>query len=70
MALTPEIKKAIKHVKKFHPTLRFVIFTVNGWLYMDEEYNAFKFNKKINVSCLEEAYDSLETIPAIFDVEM
>lgn len=66
---TAQLKKAINHVKSFHPTLRYVIFDSDGrWLYTDDELTPFKFDDNISVEVLEDAQDSVSELPAIFDV--
>ena len=65
--MTPELKTAFDHVKKFHPTLSIVIFDKQGkWQYMDEEFESFKFDDKIDVSILEDASDSIVELPFIY----
>jgi hypothetical protein len=64
-----KVKKAIEHVKSNYPTLKIVIFTNFGWQYMNEEFESFSFDERINVTILEEAYDSLNKLPQVFEVE-
>ena len=67
--MTAEVQIAIAHVKKHHPTLKYVIFTNDcRWCYMDNDFEAFKFGPDINVSILEEAIDSLGELPRVFEV--
>ncbi len=43
-----------------------VVFDKTGrWMYMDEDFNAFKFDKTIDIGLLEDASDSAPTLPYI-----
>jgi len=65
----PALQAAIEHVKKYHPTLSIVIFDIDGrWQYMDAEFNSFVFGKEIDTSILEEAGDSIEFLPFIYQI--
>lgn len=67
MKVTPEIEKAMKHVKEFHPEVCMVLFTKDcRWHYMDENCIAPKFDSQIDVSILEDACDSVDSFPYIF----
>lgn len=67
LGMTPELKKAFKLVKKHHPTLAIVIFNSFGqWQYMDENFESFKFDDKIDVGILEDASDSIVSLPFIY----
>jgi hypothetical protein len=69
MKVTAELQTAIDHVKESHPSLSIVMFDINGrWQYMDEEFNSFKFDDKVDVSILEEAGDSIEVLPFIHQI--
>lgn len=66
--LTTQLTKAFLHVKQFHPEVAVVIFNSNGnWNYMDANFNGLKFDDRINVSILEEAADSIQSLPAIIE---
>ena len=70
MKTPEEVTRALAHVKQFHPTLALVVFTSNEkWLYMDADFDAFEFGDDIDVSILLEAIDSVELLPAVFEVE-
>jgi hypothetical protein len=59
--MTYELRDAIAHVKKFHPTVSIVIFSSDGrWQYMDEDFQGFKFDNRIDVGILEAAADSID----------
>ena len=60
--------RAFEHVKTFFPTLSIVIFDRDGrWCYMDDCFNAFNFEgENISQSILEDASDSIETLPFIY----
>lgn len=66
--VTNKVKKAFNHVKDRFPTLSIVIFTKDQrWCYMDEDFSAFDFmSTDINVSILEEALDSIDNLPFIY----
>jgi hypothetical protein len=67
--MTAQLQTAIDHVKQFHPTVSIVIFDKMGrWQYMDENFDSFKFDERIDVSILEEASDSIEVLPYIIDL--
>jgi hypothetical protein len=69
--MTKELQIAIDHVKSFHPTLSLIIFDRMGrWQYMDEYFNNFVFDDRINVGILEEASDSICVYPSIFDLSI
>lgn len=68
-SITSELKKAIDHVKEFHPSLSMVIFNKEGqWQYMGEDFESFKFGDKIDVSILEAASDSIPYLPFIYQL--
>ncbi len=65
--MTPQLKKAFDLVKKSFPTLSIVIFDKQGrWQYMDEDFECFKFDDKIDVGVLEDAADSIIDLPFIY----
>lgn len=71
MEMPNALNKAFKHVKKHYPTLSIVILGLDGrWQYMDAEFNSFVFDKRINVSILEEGADSVETLPFIYQADL
>lgn len=63
-----KIEIAFKHIKSIFPTLSLVIFDKEGrWCYMDEDFNAFNFEgKDTDQGILEDAVDSLEVLPFIY----
>lgn len=65
--MTEALTIAFEHVKKFHPTLSIVIFNKIGqWQYMDENFESFVFDSNIDNGILEDAADSIETLPFIY----
>ena len=67
--LTKELEIAINHVKESHPTLSIVIFDKQGnWQYMDGNFEPFRFTN-IDVSILEAASDSIESLPYIYQLD-
>lgn len=68
MIITPEIKRAFQHVQEFHPQVCILIFTTDiRWRYLDIEFNAPVFGEEIDTSILEEAIDTWNVFPAIFE---
>jgi len=63
-----KILLAFAHVQTFFPSVAIVIYDKNGqWLYMDENFESFNFiGCDIDVSILEDASDSIETLPFIY----
>jgi hypothetical protein len=67
--MTPQVLKAINHVKVFYPKICLVVFNTQGlWQYMDENFESSTFGDEVDVSILEEAVDSLDTLPAVFEI--
>jgi len=67
-AIPKPVLAALNHVREHFPNVVLVVFNSAGrWQYMDEYYEAPKFEGKINVSILEDAGDSVETLPAVFE---
>lgn len=66
--ITPEMKKAFDHVKRFFPTLSIVALNVYGqWCYMDVDFKAFDFSGvDLDVSILELGADSIQQTPFIY----
>ena len=68
--MTKEVKKALKHVRQYHPEVDTVIFLKDcRWLYLDSENGYFpSFTDEIDASILEKAIDSVDDLPAIFQL--
>lgn len=65
--MTKEIKKAMAHVRKSHPTVSIVVFSKDArWQYMDENFKPFVFGKEIDPYILEQAVDSAPTLPYVY----
>jgi hypothetical protein len=69
--LTPELREAFEHIRKFHKGVDQVSFTKDGtWLYVRSKAKRNRvptFGKEIDVSVLERALDSLVCpFPATF----
>ena len=66
--MTPEIDKALCHVRQFFPDVCIVAFNTDGqWIYMTENFDTPNFdNVEIAISILEAAADSISELPAIF----
>jgi len=62
-----KIIKALKHVQSVYPQVCMVVFSKDSkWQYMDEDFNAPVFDDRIDVGILEEAVDSIEVLPFIY----
>ena len=64
------VVKAFNHVKSYIRETEYVIYDgVFKWLYADSEMKGVDFKQyPIDISLLEDAADSLENVPAIFQV--
>ena len=63
MEKTPEVLKALRYVKRQHPTLHKVRFNEEAqWLYTDKNDKPFEFKDNIDVGILQDAVDSLDTM--------
>lgn len=61
------VRKALDHVRDFHPEVNHVVFTSEGrWLYMNEIGYTPVFGKQIDTSILESAADAVDGFPAVF----
>jgi hypothetical protein len=66
--ITPELFLAFAEVKNHFPTLSIVVIDRHGkWCYMDEDFGAFNFGDKIDVSLLEAASNSIQDTPFVFE---
>lgn len=62
------IRNAFKHVRQFHPEITMLVLDKHGrWHFMDEDGKSPKFNKKIDVSILQDAVDTVSDLPAFFN---
>lgn len=67
MEPTPEVLKAFNYVKSFFPEVSMVVFsTDNRWCYMDADFNAPLFPLNTDTSVLDEALDSVDKLPYIY----
>ena len=68
--MTKEALEALEHVKQYHPEVDTVLFLKDGrWLYLDSENEYFpSFADEIDASILEKAIDSVDDLPAIFQL--
>ena len=64
------VVKAFNHVKSYIRETEYVIYDgMSKWLYADSEMKGVDFKQyPIDISLLEKAADSLENVPAIFQV--
>lgn len=69
--MSNKVQEALKHVKSLFPEVTQVFYGTDGrWLYCGEAFEAPEFDGKVDVSLLEEAADSVETLPAAFALEV
>jgi hypothetical protein len=62
-----KVKEALKHVQSVYPQVTTVIFNKYGqWHYTDDNFNYINFDERIDLSLLENAADSVETLPFIY----
>lgn len=67
---TPEVLRAMAHIREKFPDVAIVVFnTDERWCYMDEDFNAPKFNNEIiNVGILEAAVNSVPDLPYVYQI--
>lgn len=67
--MNANIKKALDHVREHYPNVTMVIFNKYGqWNYCDDNFESPEFGDEINQSILEDASDSVETLPNVFSL--
>lgn len=64
---TPEmpfpVRKALEHVRAFHPEVDRVVFWADGrWAYMTDEHEVPKFDKRVDTGVLEDAGNAVGNI--------
>jgi hypothetical protein len=65
--MTAELIKALKHVQSVYQQVTTVIFNKFGqWHYTDDNFSYIIFDDRIDLSLLEQAADSIETLPFIY----
>jgi len=63
------VETALRHVRDHHPTCVKVLFDAMGrWRYMDAANEAFAFDGNMNIDLLEIASDTLNELPALFEL--
>lgn len=68
--MPPQVRFALAHVREHFPKVSMVVFSSDGrWQYMSRDFDAPVFKKKIDVGILEDAVDSVEELPAVFEWE-
>ena len=66
---TAEVIKAFDMVHTEHPDITIVLFGINGiWIYMDSDYYPPTFNNCLNADILQDAFDSLNNLPVMFQL--
>jgi hypothetical protein len=70
--VTPQIVKAMEHVRSVFPNVCIVVFTKDGrWNYMDDCFKAPSFKgTEIDASILEAACDSVLEFPFIYQIDL
>lgn len=69
--ITYQVVMAFEHVKRFYPDLSLVVFDLQGrWVFMDEYFRHIKFSDDFDTSLLEEALDSIQNLPLVYQPEM
>ena len=67
--MTPQVDKALKHVREYYPDVTTVVFNKYAtWQYFTDEFKAPTFGNEIDVRILNEAVDSLDELPAVFQI--
>ena len=68
--MTNEIRLALETVRKFHPQVTTVVFNQYGqWNYCDDNFDSPTFDDDIDQGILEDASDSVKTLPCVFCIE-
>lgn len=62
---------ALDHVRGFYPEVTTVIFNKQGrWQYVDDDFDAPGFfAHSIDFNILQDAVDSVKSLPAVFQIE-
>ena len=70
--VTPEIIKALEHVKSIYPDVCMVVFNKDGrWQFMDEDFKAPTFAatpQEVDISILEDAADTVPYLPYVYQM--
>jgi len=67
--MTNELIIAFAYVKSIFPTLTMVVFNNQGqWFYCDRNYNGFVFDDSVDVGILEDASNSIQSTPFIYEL--
>ena len=62
-----EIRAAFDEVRKYRPDARMVLFNCEGkWNFMNKDGESIRWHPNIDTSILEDAADSLDSLPAFF----
>ena len=65
--MTNKVQQALRHVKEHHPEVTQVFYGTDGrWQYCGEAFERPKFGDEVDVSILEDAADSVKSLPAAF----
>ena len=68
--MTKEIEIALEHVRSIHSEVTHVVFNREGqWMYFGDNFKAPKFDNNIDIGILEEASDSIQTLPSVFNIK-
>lgn len=65
----PLVAQALDHVRSVYPDVTQVVFTVeHKWVFMTDDRDAPAFDERIDVNILNDAADSLSSVPAFFSI--
>lgn len=68
--MTTAVQKALRHVHEFHPEVNQVVYGIDGrWMFFGENFKIPSFGPEIDTSLLEDAADSIESLPAVFALD-
>lgn len=62
---------ALLHVRSVFPDVCLVVYGRDGrWHYTNEEFDSPTFDSRVDIGTLEDAADSLEQVPAVFQLDV
>ncbi len=68
--MTKELKIAFEKIREYHPEVTMVVFNVMGqWFYSNDSFEAPSFDGMIDQAILEDAADSIDTLPSVYRYE-
>ncbi len=61
---------ALLHIRSIYPDVCLVVYGRDSrWHYMNEEFDSPTFDSRVHIGTLVDAADSLEMVPAVFQLE-